>query len=307
MGKPLSKTMTNNSEVRSKKRSTSALMRLQGRLGNQLFQLALALNISQKYGFQVLLEDYVATSKGFERFLFKELAVFDYFQYCSQLDALMVRALHHPMIRKFYHPDNLFIEGENGDGEMALARLYKFYTGFFQSPTLFPDRDILLKAFSLKDEFICEPLSKLLHFTRETECLAVSVRRGDFVGLSHLGVCSDAYYLDAIALIQDRRPVDHVFVFSDDINYCREMFAPLKCPVVFVEGFTPAKSLYLMSQCHHLVIANSTFSWWGAWLSDYQDKLVVCPTPWNDGESVLSDFIPPDWIRMSKHPSLTVS
>jgi hypothetical protein len=299
--------MTNNSESLNRRHSTAAFMRLQGRLGNQLFQLALALNISQKYGVQVLLEDYVATSKGFERFLFKELAVFDYFQYCSQLDALMVRALHHPMTRKFYCPDNLFIEGESGDGEMVLAQPYKFYTGFFQSPELFPDKNILLKAFSLKDEFICEPLSKLLHLTGETECLAVSVRRGDFVGLPHLGVCSDAYYLEAITLIQARRPVDHIFIFSDDINYCREMFASLKCQVVFVEGFTPAKALYLMSRCHHLVIANSTFSWWGAWLSDYQDKLVICPSPWNDSTAVASDFIPSDWIRLSKQHNLTVS
>jgi len=299
--------MINDSKSKKMKRSTITFMRLQGRLGNQLFQLALALNISQELGVQVLLEDYVATSKGFERFLFKELAVFDYFQYCSQLDSLMVRTLHHPTIRKFYRPDNLFIEGESGDYEMVLARPYKFYTGFFQSPKLFPDRDIILKAFSLKDEFICEPLSKLLHLAEETECLAVSVRRGDFVKLSHLGACSDAYYLDAIALIQARRPVDHIFVFSDDIDYCREMFASLKCQVVFVEGFTPAKALYLMSRCHHLVIANSTFSWWGAWLSDYQDKLVICPSPWNDRDTVASDFIPSDWIRLSKQHNLTVS
>ncbi len=296
--------MINDSKSKKMKRSTITFMRLQGRLGNQLFQLALALNISQELGVQVLLEDYVATSKGFERFLFKELAVFDYFQYCSQLDSLMVRVLHHPTIKKFYRPDNLFVEGESGDYEMVLARPYKFYTGFFQSPKLFADRDIILKAFSLKDEFICEPLSKLLHLAEETECLAVSVRRGDFLGLSHLGACSDGYYLNAIALIQGKQSVERIFVFSDDIDYCRDLLAPLNCQVVYVEGFTPAKSLQLMSRCNHFVIANSTFSWWGAWLSEYKDKLVIVPDPWNDRAEISPDFLPTDWITLPKYAIL---
>jgi hypothetical protein len=299
--------MISNGEGKNAKHPTATFVRLQGRLGNQLFQLAIALNISQKFEVQVLLEDYVATSKGFERFLFKELSVFDDFQYCSKLRSFAIRALHHPTLRKFYRPDNIFIEGENGNCELALARLYKSYTGFFQSPKFFPERARILKAFSLKNEFICEPLAKLLHLTEAAECLAVSVRRGDFIGLSHLGVCSNNYYLDAIALIQARRTVDCIFVFSDDISYCRELLAPLNCQVIYVEEFTPAKSLYLMSRCNHFVIANSTFSWWGAWLSDYQDKLVICPSPWNDGDAVSSDFIPLDWIKLPKHPRLTVS
>lgn len=57
-----------------------------------------------------------------------------------------------------------------------------------------------------------------------------------------------------------------------------------------------------MSQCKHFVIANSTFSWWGAWLSEYEDKLIVRPEPWNDEEPVLSDFLPSDWIALPKHP-----
>ncbi len=57
-----------------------------------------------------------------------------------------------------------------------------------------------------------------------------------------------------------------------------------------------------MSQCKHFVIANSTFSWWGAWLSEYEDKLIVRPEPWNDEEPVLSDLLPSDWIALPKHP-----
>jgi Glycosyl transferase family 11 len=280
-------------------------IRLDGRLGNQLFQLALALNIVQKFQVEILLDDYLPTRKGFERFLFKELSVFNYFQYCSNLSSFANRLQHNSTFRKIYKLNNLFIEAENGSDNLDLTHLYKSYTGFFQSPRFFAEKDVIVKAFSLKSEFICEPLSRLLHLARETKCLAVSLRRGDFLENSHLGVCSNEYYLNAINFVRERKEINYIFVFSDDIAYCRELLASLDCQVIYVEGFTPAKSLYLMSQCQYFVIANSTFSWWGAWLSKRKDKLIIAPHPWNDTEAVLSDFLPADWIALPKHPILS--
>jgi Glycosyl transferase family 11 len=287
------------------KYTEKVFIRLDGRLGNQLFQLALALNISQRFKVKVLLDDHLSTRLGFERFLFKELLVFNYFQYSSKLRSFANRVQHNSTLRKFYKLNNLFVEAENGNYQLDLAQPYRSYTGYFQSPSFFPKKEVLLKAFSLRSEFICEPLSRLLHLAEETECLAVSIRRGDFLENSHLGVCSKEYYLNAIDLVRNRKAVDCIFVFSDDIPYCRELLASLDCRVIYVEGFTPAKSLYLMSQCKHFVIANSTFSWWGAWLSEHKNKLVISPYPWNDRDAVLSDFIPPDWIALPKHPYLS--
>lgn len=281
------------------------VVRLDGRLGNQLFQLALALNIAHKFNVEILLDDCLSNRKGFERFLFKELAVFNYFNYISQLGSFTNRLQHNFTLRKFYKLDRLFIEAENGKYQLDLARPYRSYTGFFQSPSLFPAKDVVVKAFSLRSEFNCAPLSQLLAFTKAKECLAVSIRRGDFLENSHLGVCSREYYLNAIDLIRQQRDISWILVFSDDIAYCRELLAQLNCQVIYVEGFTPAKSLYLMSQCQHFVIANSTFSWWGAWLSEHPDKLVIAPDPWNDSEAVLADFLPPDWIALPKHPILS--
>ncbi|MBO1057314.1 MAG: alpha-1,2-fucosyltransferase [Dolichospermum sp. JUN01] len=290
------------------KHTEKVFIRLSGRLGNQLFILALALNISQRFGVKVLLDDYLSIHQGFERFLFKELSVFNYFQFCSKLRSFTNRVQHNYTLRKFYKVNNLFLESENGkDYELDLTQLYKSYTGYFQSPRFFPERDIILKAFSLRSEFICESLSRLLHLAEATECLAVSIRRGDFLEYVNLGVCSDEYYINAIDLVRCRKAVNCIFVFSDDIPYCRELLARLDCQVIYIEGFTPAKSLYLMSQCKHFVIANSTFSWWGAWLSEYKDKLVISPDPWNEEQPVLSDFLPPSWIGLPKHPILSSS
>ncbi|QEI43123.1 O-antigen biosynthesis glycosyltransferase WbnK [Dolichospermum sp. UHCC 0315A] len=284
------------------KNAEKVFVRLNGRLGNQLFQLALALNISQRFKVKVLLDDHLSTRKGFARFLFKELSVFNYFEYCSKLDSFTNRVQHNSNLRKFYKPNNIFIESEKNNYKLDFAQPYQSYTGFFQSPSFFPEKDLILKAFSLRSEFICEALSKLLYLTEQTECLAVSVRRGDFLQHSTLGVCSNEYYINAISFVRDRRSIDCIFVFSDDISYCRELLDYLDCQFIYVEGFTPAKSLYLMSQCKHFVIANSTFSWWGAWLGEHQDKLVVRPEPWNEQEPVLSDFLPSEWIGLPKHP-----
>jgi hypothetical protein len=292
------------------KHAKKKIIRLDGQLGNQLFQLAFALNVGQKNQVSILLDDYLPSRKKFKRFLFKELCVFNYFQYCSKLCMLTNRIQHNYTLRKFYQPDHLFIESENDDLELVyrsiLSMLYKSYTGFFQSPKLFPDKEILVKAFSLRPEFICSPLERFIRLAKETQCLAISVRRGDFLQSSHLGVCSEEYYFNGINHIRSERDIDCIFVFSDDIKYCRNLFSFLDGQVIYVEGFTPAKSLHLMNQCKHFVIANSTFSWWGAWLSESQDKLVVSPDPWNDCQPVLSDFIPPDWINLPKHPSLYV-
>ena len=284
------------------KHTEKVFIRLDGRLGNQLFQLALALNISQRFNVEILLDDYLPRRKGFERFLFKELAVFNYFQYCSNLDSLMNRLGHNYTLRKFYQPKHLFIEAEIGNDRLDLNAPYQSYTGFFQSLKFFPEKDIMVEAFSLRNEFICEPLAKLLQLTKASTCLAVSVRRGDFLANSHLGVCTDEYYLNAIDLVRSQKNIDLILVFSDDLAYCRQLLAELEGWVIYVEGFTPAKSLYLMSQCQHFAIANSTFSWWGAWLSESKDKLVIAPEPWNDLGAVLPDFIPADWMAVPKHP-----
>ena len=279
-------------------------IRLDGRLGNQLFQLALALNISQRFKGQIFLDDYLSTRLGFERFLFKELSVFNYFQYCSKIDSFINRVHHNSILRKFYKLKNIFVEDENGSDQLDLVQPYKSYTGYFQSPRFFPEREIVLKAFSLRHEFICESLLRLLNLAEQKECLAVSVRRGDFLKTknSHLGVCSNEYYFNAIDFIRHRKPIDCILVFSDDIPFCRKLLDSLDCQhVIYVEGFKPTQSLYLMSRCKHFVIPNSTFSWWGAWLSESKNKMVIYPSPWNDKVTMLPDFLPSDWITLPKY------
>jgi hypothetical protein len=130
------------------------------------------------------------------------------------------------------------------------------------------------------------------------------VRRGDFVSLNSAarvhGLCSVDYYARAINLVRSRCPGCHFLVFSDDPQWARAEL-PLDPSAVFVTGNAerPEQDLILMSACGHHIIANSSFSWWGAWLAASQAKVVIAPKQWFlNAPRDTSDLIPDGWIRL---------
>lgn len=131
----------------------------------------------------------------------------------------------------------------------------------------------------------------------------LSVRRGDYATDARInryhGVLPLEYYRAGVQVITERAPDARFFVFSDDIAWCRTNLI-LDAPAKFVdhEQNRPADDLRLMAMCRYHVIANSTFSWWGAWLARHEDKLVVAPKQWAQAEDVGPDLVPPGWIRL---------
>ena len=120
---------------------------------------------------------------------------------------------------------------------------------------------------------------------------------------SHIfhGTCSLGYYERALKHITERVDKDALFVFSDDPEWVEQNMS-FDCPVTFVRGNSGAKSfedLRLISLCKHQIIANSTFSWWGAWLNSNPNKIVITPRDWfaNKGPDT-RDLIPFSWIRL---------
>jgi hypothetical protein len=140
-------------------------------------------------------------------------------------------------------------------------------------------------------------------FISKHNTICLHVRRGDYVTDSvarqHVGTCSIDYYNRAINYIVDRVDNPAFIVFSDDILWTREHI-PICFPAYYMthnNGETDYEDLRLMSLCNHFITANSSFSWWGAWLGDYEDKIVVCPERWyNDGTK--NNIIPDRWIKI---------
>ena len=134
-------------------------------------------------------------------------------------------------------------------------------------------------------------------------CVGLHVRRGDYVNLPEFGVLPVSYYRDAVGCLRSQLGVDpEVFVFSDDPEWCGsnlEIGMPFEVVVASTEK-EPHDDLRLMSACRHNIIANSSFSWWGAWLNPNADKIVIAPRRWFTcwPEVGAPDIIPGAWIRL---------
>jgi hypothetical protein len=193
------------------------------------------------------------------------------------------------------------------DNEFILSGMTEKLIGQFQSENYFKKYEQDIRGFfTLKD-----PLSKigqhnLDKIEQEKTPVSLHVRRGDFVqsksNQNLYGAVSIDYYNRAIELMIKLYGDDvHFFIFSDDPAYVTEMFSFLKNKTV-VMGDTdfPQEDLHLMSQCQHNIIANSTFSWWGAWLNSAKDKTVFAPRWWFSRDTMKSknimDVYPEGWI-----------
>lgn len=137
-----------------------------------------------------------------------------------------------------------------------------------------------------------------------TRSVSVHVRRGDYVtrksaSTAH-GACSLDYYRKAIAKVAAVVPDPHFFVFSDDVEWARRNLAA-PGPISFVDHNGPEaafQDLRLMSLCKHHVIANSSFSWWGAWLNPSLEKVVVAPAAWFADGRATRTLIPDSWLQL---------
>lgn len=157
--------------------------------------------------------------------------------------------------------------------------------GYWQSERYFTDSAERIRA----DFALLQPLrdanARLLGLAGSANSVGLHVRRGDFARLPDAarvhGLCSIDYYRRAIELVRDRCPECHFLVFSDDPEWARAQL-PLDASAVFVTGneSSPECDLALMSACKHHIIANSSFSWWAAWLGYSPEQFVIAPTPW---------------------------
>lgn len=176
-----------------------------------------------------------------------------------------------------------------------------YFRGYFQSYRYFEDH-----SHQIRTELEGRIAARGKEFVDATgveavESVAVHVRRGDFVGNGLALVSPEGesrYYADAIDLVNERIGRPRFFVFSDDIEWVKErMRFPKSFVYVDDRRIGAALSLFVMSRCRHHVVANSTFSWWAAWLADSvpENHLVVCPKMWAKHPVSLVNLIPPTW------------
>lgn len=290
------------------------VVRVCGGLGNQLFQYATWFSLSKQYGFDYCLDvSHYDTNHDHGGFRLDRLALGELPVCAANVGNVLEQHISklvskQPLIcryifKKFIH------EGCFDRGMLQSINFQKAYAlGYWQSETYFTQHHGVLKELIKPVSISSLSLELYKNMTSDSQSLSIHIRRGDYVAnqaayTTH-GVCSVSYYKNAASKVLSITHVDAVYVFSDDIDWVKVQLndvLSLFKKVVFVSGNTQEEDLWLMSQAKHHIIANSSFSWWGAWLAKHEHQIVIAPTPWYDKPpKYSSDPSLPDWIRLPK-------
>ncbi|MDD5570117.1 MAG: alpha-1,2-fucosyltransferase [Bacteroidales bacterium] len=179
-----------------------------------------------------------------------------------------------------------------------------YFDGYWQSEKYFLQiRNHILKEFTLKaaNDFN-QKFEHILNKIKALDSVGVHVRRGDYVN-SHFGqsnyrnIHSEGYYNKAFDLVSGKIKDAVFFMFSDDIEWCKNEYKEVK-DLIFIESHQPHEDLILMSSCKHQITANSSFSWWAAWLNNYPQKIIVAPDKWFHNDWNTKDLMPASWTRI---------
>lgn len=166
-----------------------------------------------------------------------------------------------------------------------------YLEGYWQHYRYFDDyRDLLCEEFQLKEEYISKQCISLINQSQSEDSVAVHIRRGDYEAS---WVLDKSYYHNAFALMNSKLSNPRYYIFCEDISYVKEHYGYLD-NAVFVTGnfsLSDIEEFWLMSKCRNQIIANSTFSWWAAYLNTNTQKVVIAPEymHWN------KEYYPADW------------
>ncbi|MEX2150245.1 MAG: alpha-1,2-fucosyltransferase [Steroidobacteraceae bacterium] len=199
----------------------------------------------------------------------------------------------HTVVEPFFQYCSACAQSPDGSYLVGYWHSYRYFSDCARDVrTDFGSGDVDLSAFG-----------SLLEQITTSESVAIHVRRGDYVSTTRgkrvLGPCSAEYYASAIALMRSIVPNAKFFVFSDEPeSVASEKLIVEPHILVNVRPRPPAfAELRLMTKCKHFIIANSSFSWWAAWLASYPTKVVMAPQHWfRDASLDVSDLFPADWL-----------
>lgn len=240
-----------------------------GGLGNQLFQIAAVLYYSELYKHKVVFPNYTQLANNWNEYR----GTYWNTLFANCFDIIDARIIHN--YQKFVEYRYSFQELPFYDTNVCLQ-------GYFQSPRYIDPIANTIKKYLYSNAEIMKVVEWEYNKIVEqygSELISIHVRRGDYLQISDIHTnLTDEYYKNAINLISDTLPV---VVFSNDIAYCKSHFPEVvKNPLIFVERLDDFVELFLMSRIKNNVVANSSFSWWAAYLNENSDKRVIAPKNW---------------------------
>lgn len=251
---------------------------MSGGLGNQMFQYAFFLSMRARGKDCVIDDTLFHNTKMHNGFELAKLFQINYKQRIS----IWMKQIWFTILRKFKPQFLIYTD-----------RPYQFCSDVYQSskPYLMGDwlsteyfkdiKESILETYTFHDVSSRNiTLSKELH---QCSSVSVHIRRGDYLKLPNYCVCDENYYKSSIKQVLSSVENPVFYVFSNEPSWCENFMKQFGINFKIVDwnqGKDSYQDMYLMTQCKHNIIANSTFSWWGAWLNQNPDKIVIAPKTW---------------------------
>lgn len=298
------------------------IIRMTGGLGNQMFQYALYLKL-RAMGKEVKMDDFTEYEGREARPLSLWAFGIEYDRASREELCRMTDGFMDPVSRirrKLFGRKSLeYMEKDCNFDPEILNRDPAYLTGYFQSEKYFADIEEKVRRAFCFSERIWEGIpTQLLERIRSYEqqiktamAVSVHIRRGDYLQNEEAygGICTEQYYKTAVEYVKKRQQDASFFVFTNDPDYAGEWilknFGQEKERFVLIEGTQEENGyldLYLMSLCRHHILANSSFSWWGAYLNPSREKMVIVPHKWF-GNQECRDIYMENMIRIAKEQS----
>lgn len=284
------------------------IIRINGGLGNQMFQYAFGLKLQYLHPDENVLfdlKDFRGYNRSYElEYVFGlKLPQPSFFQLCRLTFPFSENAFpgnHLYRFRKKYKTEVYDEQEFRYCEEILNLPGDHYYMGYWANEGYFSDiRDKILDAFTFRRP-LCQKSNEYLEQIKHSNSVSIHVRRGDYLRIKLFqGICELDYYEKAINYIKNNVENPHFFIFSNDIQWCKENI--LNCTdghYTTVELNDPLNNyvdMQLMSCCKHNIIAHSTFSWWAAWLNRHPEKIVVAPYRWVNRSTPYKPQLK-DWI-----------
>lgn len=281
------------------------IVKIQGGLGNQMFQYALGRNLSLIHNAECKIDTSYLQKPNQSSRIFRlsgydikasEATKEEINSYCSNLQKFLDK------FRPEKNKKRIKEEGAFFNSEI-LKISSGYFDGHWNSEKYFDkNAEIIRKDFQLKSPLSGMAENVAREITSQENSVSIHVRRGDYVSIQKIanvhGALSLSYYSRAISKIQESVKNPHFFVFSDDIEWTKENLSK-SVEITFVSNpkIEDYEEMHLMSMCKHNIIANSTFSWWASWLNQNPNKIVISPKNWFVDQNRKTDLLNSSWIQ----------
>ena len=277
------------------------VVKLMGGMGNQMFQYALGRSLSIKYNTQLKIDLSFLKNKNMgTNFTYRDydLNIFNMSE-DFEIGSVNLLGVNEPNFS--YSQPLIDMIKSKMDEDVNNSFLLN---GYWQTPKYFQDiEDQIRTDFTFRDkvEEADESIKEILNQIKSTNSVLLNVRRTDYLNTDYHGVMGDEYLKKGVELIESKIENPHYFLFSDDVEWCKDNIKFDNMTIVdhSYKGDRFSYYLQLMKNCKHFIIPNSSFAWWAAWLNEDSDKIVIAPEKWfTDSNINTSDLIPDNWIRI---------